>query len=238
MEVTMKNLLLSLLVLMLPAVAAAQETRVHYKKGMVMDNGTWQKPTPETALRALMAQEVADSDPAAALLRQVFHPRPAAELDAFADELARIVREGTNVQSSQASLALIFSAVKYQGTGRGTPYAGAVDAFVRLYESFEDHAHPRASHALYGVFQTGGTGYVRDLFKASEKPPKPCFQPHRFIVLLPGEEPPPPPPKEEWCPNTSVWCQAGDILLYGGHDGPDPAAPDPEVWTPLCYRHR
>ena len=122
----MKNLVLSLLVLMLPAVAAAQETRVHYKKGLVMDNGTWQKPTPETALRALMTQEVADSDPAAAVLRQVFHPRPAAELDAFAAELGRLVLEGTSAQSFRAQLALVFAAA--DSYGGGTPYAGAVDS--------------------------------------------------------------------------------------------------------------
>ena len=32
--------------------------------------------------------------------------------------------------------------------------------------------------SLYGIFYAGGTDYVRDLFKASEKPFKPCFQTH------------------------------------------------------------
>ena len=221
----MKNPVLSLLVLLLPVGAGAQPTQ-----GMLLVEGVWQIPTPATALRAFVEHENPDADRAAvAVLRQVFNTRPAAELDAFAAELRRLVLEGTSAQSFRAQLALVFAAADSYGGG-GTPYAGAVDVFIRVYESLQSRADPRAYGVLGGVFVTGGAEYVRNLFKASEQPSKPCFQPHTPEVE--------PPPKEEWCPNLSAWCQAGRVLLYYGRDAPDPAAPDPEVWTPVCYLYR
>ncbi len=233
----MKNLTLLLLVLLLPASAGAQEAIVLPERGMVMEAGVWQTPTPTTALRALMAQKGPGSyEAAVAVLRQKFDTRPAAELEAFAADLERLITDGTEIQSIAADLALIFAASDYQD---GIPYAGAADVFIWVYESLEDRSHPKAYGALSGVYTTGDVDYVRDLFKASEQPLEPCFQSGEARYLVPGEDPPPLPPKEEWCPNTSVWCQAGRVLLSGGKDGrPDPAAPDPELHAPLCERSR
>ena len=194
----MKSLMLSLL---LPLDAQAHQTDVLPTPYMVWLEGVWHVPTPETALLALMAQHGARSAPAVAVLRQVFDARPAAELDTFAAELARILRDGTSAQSYRASIALMLSAHKYPDDDSDTPYAGAVHALVRLYESFEGHSHPRAVDALYGIFYAGGTDYVRNLFKASEKPSKPCFQTPSAIVRVPAEDP---PQREEWCPHKSV----------------------------------
>ena len=200
----MKNLMLLLLAFLLPFGTRAQETVVMPKRGMVMQEGVWQAPTPATALRAVMAHEEPDADVVAvAVPRQTFDTRPAAELDAFAADLGRLVLEGTGSQSFYARMALIFAASDYYEGG--TPYAGAVDVFIRLYESLEGRTHPRAHIVLVGLFQAGGADYVRDLFKASEQPSEPCFSPHRVVVLLLGaEEPPPAPPREKWCPNESV----------------------------------
>ena len=231
----MKHLMLSLLVLLLPVGAGAQDSLcITPRHGKAIENGVGQAPA--TALRALM--EVATVDPrygqlaAAAVLRKQFDTRPATELDAFVGDLLRLMRDGTKWQETKASIVLTSAAASFENADLGNPYTRAKDVFVRLYESFEDRTSQKVSRALYGVFNTGGVDYVRDLFKASEKPP-PCFQPHS--TLPPGVAP---PPEEEWCPNKSVWCQAGNVLLYGGRDGPDPAAPDPAVWTPLCYRYR
>ena len=96
----------------------AHQANVPHKRGMVPVEGVSQVPALKTALRALMAQE--NAAPAVAVLRQTVDTRPAAELDAFADELARIVREGTNIQSNRASIALVLSALKDQESGRET----------------------------------------------------------------------------------------------------------------------
>ena len=82
----MKILMLSLLLLLLPLDAQAHQTDVIPTPDMVLAGGRVAGvPTPETALLALMAQvRCADSDPAVAVLRQVFDARPAAELDTLA----------------------------------------------------------------------------------------------------------------------------------------------------------
>ncbi len=210
----MKKLVLSLLVLMLPAVAAAQEAKVQYKEGMVMENGTWRKPTPETALRDIMMPGGMSMNAAVAVLRQTFDARSASELDAFADQLMRLAREGTEAQWVEATVALIIAAKKdYEG---GTPYVGAVDAAIRFYESFEGRTSRQASRALRVVIRAGGEDYVRKLFESSEPPTKPCLD--SYPKLLPGEEL---PPREAFCPYTSAWCVAGKLLILNSNGTPD-----------------
>ena len=231
----MKNLTLLLSLLLLPAGAAAQESR----RGA---------PTPETALRDLLANAAAwdalgpgedlpknlpDADDAAiAVLRQVFEQRPAAELDAFASELGRLFRDGTKFQSIKAFRALTRAGSEH---GDGTRYAGAVEVFIRIYESFEDRSHPKAKDALRGIAYAEGWEYIRALYAASEKPP-PCT---KF----------PQSPSDNPCPNVSTWCDAGKLLMKYGEgsshirkDGDDivvvwgysDEGPDPDEYYSLC----
>lgn len=100
-----------------------------------------------------------------AVLRQSFEQRSAAELDAFAGELLRLMREGTWWQQTDARMVLLAAADAH---GDGVPYAGAVDAFLQLYESFSDKASKGAKAALGGVFDAGGVEQVRGVFEASE----------------------------------------------------------------------
>ena len=135
--------------------------------GLVLDNGVWQAPTPATVLRDLLANAAARE----ADLRQRYDTRPAAELDAFAAELGRIMRDGSSRESGNAEWALIKASSNSYG---GTPYAGAADAFIQVYESFAEEGRPhqqRAKSALGGAFYVGGKDYVRNLFESSKKPP-------------------------------------------------------------------
>ena len=202
-----------------PADAGAQErAKRPPASGMVMEAGEWRAPTPATALRSLLRD---DSRAAAvAVLRQRLGPFSAAELDAFAADLADVIRNGTKPQATEARMALISSAATYDD--HDVPYAGATRAFVRLYESYEDSLGHEADMALFGVMQTGGVEYVRRLFEASEQPP-PC-QDRTFRVEVP----------ENPCPNVCTWCQAGFELLQNGVDG----APDEDLWKALCERRR
>ena len=228
----MKNVMLLLFVLLLPVGAVAQEVDMLPRKGRVLVNGEWQFPTPETALRDLLANAaVWDAlDPgegtpggtpdwraaAVAVLRQVFNTRPAAELDAFANELGRLLRDGTKNQSRNAFRALRNAASELRDDG--TRYAGAVDIFIRIYESYEVRTHTRAEKALRGVLYAGGVDYVRQVFEASEKPPA-CQRRSN----QPGF-----PEPENPCPNVTTWCSAGRTLMTIEE------GPHPDVFFPLC----
>ena len=232
----MKSMKCYLFVWLLLAGAGAPDVVAQSKTGMIQEDGVWKKPTPAMVLNAFQETEDPDidkeitrsiqmKDAAVAVLRQQFDNRSDAELDAFAAELGRIVREGAKRQADKAAMALSFAAVNF---GEGTPYTRALDVFIRVYETFEDRKQDRASRVLWEIARTGGVDYVRDLFEASEQPAKPCFQPHAF------PQPEEIPPEEEWCPNESMWCQAGDVLQSEG----DPAAPDSELHRVLCVRMR
>ena len=210
----MKILMLLLLACLLPVGAGAQP-----KPGMLKENGAWKNPTPETALHAIMTLENGASQAAVAILRQAFDMRPAGELDAFAAELARIMVNGDNAESAEASIALIFAAKEYGG---GTPYARAVDVFIRVYELFEDRTHKIAGDALYGVFKTGGEDYIRNLFNSSEQPP-PCTECGSFVDCSEVETP---------CPNVCTWCVAGELLVN------TPDGPGKGLWWDLCALRR
>ena len=222
----MNRIVLISVTLLVPAGIAAQEKEKPPESGMVMEAGEWRAPTPATALRALLRDPggLIGWDAAEAVLRQRFDTFSAAELDAFADDLVGLMRDGTEVQAYVASTALILSAATYMGPERGVPYAGAARAFIGLYESYDDSLGQRANAALYGVMETGGVEYVRRLFEASEKPP-PCQHPPQVIGLEMPENP---------CPNVCTWCQAGWLLVMNGADG----APDEDLWKALCMRMR
>lgn len=200
--------------------------------GMIWDGADWQPPTPETALLALTTRyhhpfRYNPEGAAYALLRQAIEPHPEEVLDAFADQLLQLLRGGNEAYRDRASLVLAVAADTTADPGNpGIPYTGAVDVFIRWYESFDDRTDPMAVRALRDVAWVGGMDYVRAVFEASEQPP-PCYQPHGRA--RPGETP---PPQEEWCPNVAVWCTAG-LLLLEEDDGPDP-----RLIRQLCTRLR
>ena len=108
---------------MLAAGASAQS-----KIGMHLDNGVWKQPTLQSALDVIES----DYQPALAILRQEFGPVPSSELDAFADELGRLMQEGTQAQVSRARIALISATVT---DSDGTAYAKAADTSSYGYMS-------------------------------------------------------------------------------------------------------
>ena len=229
---------LLLLTLMLPAIAGAQETPMKYRKGAVLEGGERRAPTPITAMCDLLANaaawdQVGEFDDApedtpdgehatVAVLRQTFEARPAAELDAFAEELGRLFRDGTEYQSENAFLALWWAAGP---SSDGTPYASAVDVFIRIYESFEGRVELKSNSALRGVLYTGGLEYVRSVFNTSEQPPI-CTWLSRIPELTQPELATPYP--NSLVPNTSTWCVAGWLLLEFGE------GPHPDEYYPRC----
>ena len=226
MEVRMKRIVFLSVALLVPAGTGAQEKERPPEKGMVMEAREWRALTPATALRTLLsdADGLVGREAALAVLRQRFDTLPAAELDAFADELLRVIRDGTRPQRHHAHMALILAANTYENPERGVPFAGATHAFVRLYESYDDRLGDEADAALRGVMKTGGVEYVRRLFEASEQPP-PCEHP----PMMPGREMPVNP-----CPNVCTWCQAGGLLVMNEASG----APAEDLWEALCVRLR
>ncbi|WP_423927476.1 hypothetical protein [Candidatus Palauibacter sp.] len=228
----------SILLLGMLVISAGLEAQTDTPKGMIMEEGEWRVPTPVTALRALRESPgSADAVSAAiAVLRQKFESRPIAELDAFAEELAQLMREDSGATAIGAGSIPHRAGMVMKDASEGVPYTGAKDAFVRLYESYDDRTSRGADMALFEVFRTGGEDYVRELFDASEERP-PCSSPvpvtdavgrpvldsdGRMILTEP----------ENPCPNATTWCQAGLLLLSIGE------GPDPMLWRHRCQLQR
>ena len=206
----------------------AMQVNAQHQKGKVMEGGEWHIPTTEKALELLMldSENGGTSEPAEAILRQVFEVMPTAELDAFAEELGRIVRDGTKFQSHLASWALVMASDDY---GRGTPYAKSTEILINIYESLEDRIiHPRASGILLDVWHSGGKDYVRNLFNASQKPPEcqNCGGRTNLLTSLSCES------VENPCPNVGMWCQAAGVLSLKGE------GPSVDEWARLCSFRR
>ena len=239
-----------------PSVLAAVQDAGHHGAGTVRDaDGSHRLPTLDEAIRALTMKQGEPifgkgqnpDDLLVAMLRQTFERRSRAELDAIADaavELALSVDDYDGMMRvSLASWALIHSQ-RPTRKGDGIPYAGALEALVRIYETrverlvdnaadpFKEMAVKRldgtltgddilpsyALSRLYGA--TGGRAYVRELFERSEPPPV-CPE-----VWLASEGPPPGCPT----PPGSTWCETG-VLLFNRdwnlrENGPNPAAPE------------
>ena len=175
-----------------------------------------QEATVAEALEYLQREERPTSGPAARILRQVDGrgdpaPRPAAELDALADQAAAMVLEATlpDRVRRQASYALMTAASSKSGRGyEGTPYPRAFDLLVEVYEGGYDHA----LSVLVTADPVRGLAYVRELFERSERPPL-C---HRGGGYPPADQPPE-------CDSYSFrldarptpWCKAGGYLFGG-----------------------
>ncbi|WP_419167091.1 hypothetical protein [Candidatus Palauibacter sp.] len=228
----------SILLLGMLVVPAGLEAQTDMPQGMLLKEGVWQAPTPAAALQALRErpQSFESVNAAIAVLRQKFESRPLAELDAFAEDLTQLMREDAGSSSINAAAALRRAGMAMAGNQEGIPYEGANDAFVRLYESYDDRTSDGADIALFEVFQTGGRDYVRELFASGEEPPpcsspvpvtdmagKPVLDEGGEMILTEPENP---------CPNVTTWCQAGQLLLSIGE------GPDPMLWRYRCQLQR
>ena len=179
-------------------------------------DGGWRQPTVKDALE-LLAREKKEVlspedfydpsvwqgspyDPAVAILRQAFGPRPEAELAGLADRLGEMMADTTLSRDIRynASAALRISASDAYND-EGTPYPRAFDVLVRVYESGSDGA-------LTTIFLADrkhrGLAYVRNLFERSERPAL-CFREWGITGARPN------------CvgdPGRTPWCRAGGIL--------------------------
>ena len=165
------------------------------------DRPSARQPTVREALEALEREW----DPAAAVLRQAFGPRPEAELAELADRLGEMMADTTLPRDVRlhASFALERAASDAYNDG-GTPYPRAFDILVRVYEG------TGIGLALRGVYRADperGTAYVRDLFERSERPAL-CFRGEAWgRIPDPGD-----PPDCVGDPGETPWCRAGGIL--------------------------
>lgn len=203
----MKMPAMTLAILLMPCATEAQE--MPPKRGMVLDEGVWEMPTPATALRVLSAPRDGGGrwpgEPAVAVLRQTFTERPSESLDAFADELVKIMIGDDMEKGTDASLVLLRAASN--DNDEGTPYQGTKDALVRAYEALEEQAGPKGMHLLSTLKYGGGIDYVVNLFNTSRVPPE-CQ--YRSQVIATNE---PLQDVSNPCPNVAVWCDAGRVLL-------------------------
>ena len=248
----MKRFILLLGALAIPAGATAQETRrdiprsYEVPRGMVLDvdAGEWKNPTPATAFAAFQEDPLVGEYAVIAVLRQTFEPWSREELDAFADVLVQSARDGSPLMAVRSFMALGHSAAVYDGM-QDTPYAGATDAFIKLFESYEDRASDGAHEALGGIYHSGETGveYVEALMESSPEPP-PCQhsmmardENGRVIREVDGTTVWTIP--ENPCPNETVWCLAAELILDKG--GPATFLRDHpkfELWQERCpYRY-
>ena len=135
-------------------------------------------------------------------------PRPAAELDAFADRVAAVAADATLPDDVrwEATGALAGAA---SADGEGTPYPRAFDLLVEVYEGGYDDALIRIGGDR---FPERGPAYVRKLFERSERPPL-C---HRGGGYPPADQPAECDSYSFWRDaRPTPWCEAGGYLFGG-----------------------
>ncbi|MCY3808207.1 MAG: hypothetical protein OXG58_02025 [Gemmatimonadetes bacterium] len=188
--------------------AAAQETTAQeWRERQALEYLRQEDTTIEGALEKLHEDRL-DYGPAVGILRQVAghgwwakpSPRPAAELDAFADRLAEMALDATlpdYVRNNALRALRVGARVAANPTDRvdyGIPYPRAFDLLVKVYEGGYDHAlsslsladPERAFDVLVQVYEGGyddalpmiasadperGPAYVRGVLERSERPP-------------------------------------------------------------------
>ena len=219
--VTMRKVIL-LMAVLLPGVAMAQETTERREDGWVFvkdGNGVilqaFFSPTPQMALEAI--REGKGAAKGSMVLKQTAERRSAAELDAFADELARLVLESpSKTVASTAFNVLKGSAVSY--SAEEIPYTRGLEVLIDIHEAMDGTEAVSTSIVRISIFHAGGEDYLKNLFASLEPPEKPCWlRPQRLLKNAPPE-----PPQEEWCPYETPWCELGSFLSHMKVEGVDP----------------
>ncbi|MCE2398302.1 MAG: hypothetical protein J4F34_04550 [Gemmatimonadetes bacterium] len=134
-----------------------------------------EEATMAEALAALERKTPMAERPAFNILRQMSGPRPAAELDAFADRLAAMMADVSLPEHVRSNAKYALSGATWDGYHRGsdrtepgTPYPRAFDLLVRVYEG---GTYDGALHTIILADSVRGLAYVRDVFERSERPP-------------------------------------------------------------------
>ena len=226
--------------------------------GMVLDeDGGSRVPTLADALGAMRGDPdvalpvgVQRFDPALAVLRQEYGPRPAAELDELANALADLILASdpeymTDEYDIQDEALGVLSTAAAGGRGRAHP--GSFDALVRVYEMIA--AEALADGGTDPVAELAGRrpGGSRRLFSALTR----IFQADRAgrgaDYLLAVVEASEPPRLEDWpaFPH-SLWCDAASLVRSGAGAPPEEnprrgelpdTALDDDMFYQLCRRH-
>lgn len=234
----MRKLVL-LLIYLVPATVIAQEMAdpdEHGSKGVFVKNDYGVIigrviPTPQFALNAIQEQKEWGKLAAIKILNQMDEPRSPAELDAFADDLGRLILESSSKKVARDALGVLWSA-SYPSDS--PPYERGLEILIDVYEIMDGTEAVSTGTVLGTIFHTGtrGKAYLIDLFTSSKPPEKPCWlQPQGVPKTVDGQylnkisE----PPKEEWCPYKTQWCEVGSILVRRGIKEVDPA-----LVFPIC----
>lgn len=178
-------------------------------------------PTPQYALDAIQAEKVWAQRAARVVLRQVHGPRSAAELDAFADELGRLMLESSWHMRARYVVDALRDAADLDPANYGIPYERGLEVLIETYEAMNGTEAIGTKWVMRNIFYSGGEDYVRELFESSEPPEKQCVI-EQFIV--PGRAR---PLKKELCPYEIPWCAAGGVLAGVGEV-------DPILVYPIC----
>ena len=207
----MKRLVL-LMAVLFSGVAMAQETVVERKENgfaVVKDgNGTLRtiySPTPQFVLQAIREGNSAGGRGARIVFKQETERRSDAELDAFADELVRLVQEA---HSRKVAVDAIFALGSYE---RG------LEVLIDIYENLDGTEAVSSRSMLIIIFHMpGGEDYVMNLYASLERPAEPCkLRSDSFTIpMVDGKRiGPPDPPKEEQCPYKTRWCEVATVLV-------------------------
>ena len=194
------------------SLASAQQSDLPpHMQGMIMENGEWRAPTPETAMRRLLESDGSESTfwAVAAVLNQAHKSYSSAELDAFATEVGRIFVEGDFWQSINAADAL--------------RVADRDDIIIEIYESRDPGSNSPSTSALFNMLEGhegNGLDYLRKVFSNSEKP-EICNENPRSGIIYPDLK---------FCElQGGLWCEAGSELIGF------PGGPTQENWDKRRY---
>lgn len=218
MSTTMKNLLVSLLICAFSVCADAQ-----HKLGMLNKNGVWYTPTTSEVIDKVMSGDSKGELSGVSILRGTLLELPVSDLDAFADELGRIIVEGTRRQALLAS-SILYRSVRNDGK-QDNPYFRSRDVLRRAYDGVRNKSYRKSRSVLRALVLAGDEDYVHDVFAASKKPEQSCSNTAQA--------------KNPDCPlNENEWCVAGDVLIGFALRFPEALtkpAPDPDEVLPHCF---
>ena len=176
---------------------------------MLLINGEWQAPTPETVMTRFRAADDSESnmgleDGLVAVLTGAFPP---ADVAAMLQELDQIYLENPDWKREHASKAL-------RSVHR-------VEFFIELFESIDKYPHLNPAALLNKLTSSAGIEYLREVFESSEKPPE-CLgaEEEEEIAQILRDNNLQIPDSMAICPNRTNWCHAG-VNLLGKERGPD-----------------